>query len=606
MRCLLRSSLMFSLVYLLALVPASSAASLTPKSAAGFRDSVGVNTHIAYYDTAYGDWSKIVQRLDELGIDHLRDSAYANPAPEWHDWNVRYDQAVELAAAHGKRFDFLMGSPGFSGGSLEDLAQAVAGPLRPAAEAIEAPNEFDNSGVADWPTELRSYVQALHDRAKGDPALSPLPLIGPSFARGDSPAKMGSVADAVDLGNLHPYTGGLAPTQDHTSHELASAALVSGNHPTMATEAGFHNALSATSGQPPVPEDVAAIYTLRALLEHYDAGIQRTYLYELIDEKPNPAADDAEQHFGLLRNDYSLKPAAIALQNLLSVIGRPGPVDQSHPVDVTVAGDTSGVRQLLLQDGAGHYRLVLWQSASLWDINQRVRTNLPSRSLAVTLPTTAVTAYQPVQSADGHALGVGGGQVQVSLGEDPLVLDFSASGSPAPAGGCQCANQAASSTPAGSTPLAGSAAAGRSTPGATVSSPGPRPLTVLAPMASVSRQVASVTARVASVIHRPNRIMLRLCTRPGVQLRAELGLRPAHRGRFHSLARAHAARSALCRVMVTLPPGARSFTTSRRRGLVVRVSWRAPGGRRRTNVEVALAPSSLATGAHPRSTARRA
>jgi len=581
-----RSSLAFAVLCLLAFVPAASADPVAPRSAAGFRDSVGVNTHVSYFDTAYGDWARTVQRLDALGIDHLRDGAYGNQAPQWHDWNAAYDQAVALAAAHGKRFDFAMGGPGFGGGSLEDLAQAVAGPLRPAAETLEAPNEFDNSGLADWPTQLRTYIQALHDRAKGDPALSPLPIIGPSFAQGGSTTRMGSLADAVDLGNLHPYTGGQAPTQAHVSQELASAAIVSGDHATMATESGFHNAMRASSGQAPVPEDVAAIYTLRTLLEHFEAGIQRTYLYELIDEKPNPAADDPEQHFGLLRNDFSLKPAAVALQNLLTVIGRPGPSDQSRSVDLTLAGDTSGVRQLLLQDGPAHYRLLLWQSGSLWDVNQRLRAHLPSRSLAVTLPATAVTAYQPVQSSDGHALSVNGGRVQVSLGEDPLVLDFSAPASPvaAPAGGCGCSTPGASSAPVASPTAA-----------ATIGAPGLGPAAPLTPLASVTRQVASVTAGIASMSrprtslsHQDSQITLRVCTPRRARLRAELGVRHGHRGRFRSLAAVRAVRSAGCQVTVTLPATGGAVPASAGRRLLVRVTWRAHS-RSRTARVVALA-----------------
>ncbi|MGC8715248.1 MAG: PA14 domain-containing protein, partial [Leptodesmis sp.] len=45
----------------------------TAKPAASFIDSIGVNTHIRYYDTAYGNYSLIKQRLQELGVKHIRD-----------------------------------------------------------------------------------------------------------------------------------------------------------------------------------------------------------------------------------------------------------------------------------------------------------------------------------------------------------------------------------------------------------------------------------------------------------------------------------------------------------------------------------------------------
>jgi hypothetical protein len=73
-------------------------------SAFALRDSIGVVTHIVYYDTAYGDWDKIVWRLWELGVGHVRDGVYANPG--WRDWNERYYRAVEQAASLGIKFDF--------------------------------------------------------------------------------------------------------------------------------------------------------------------------------------------------------------------------------------------------------------------------------------------------------------------------------------------------------------------------------------------------------------------------------------------------------------------------------------------------------------------
>jgi hypothetical protein len=52
------------------------------------------------------------------------------------------------------------------------------------------------------------------------------------------------------------------------------------------------------------------VYTLPTLLEHYKAGIRRTFLYELIDYWPDPGEADAEKHFGLLRPRLSLPDAA--------------------------------------------------------------------------------------------------------------------------------------------------------------------------------------------------------------------------------------------------------------------------------------------------------
>ena len=318
------------------IVPSAAGADrVTPKSASGFRDSVGVVTHAVYYDTAYGDWSKVVARLRELGVTHVRDGLYANESPEWKDWTERYYRAVDLAAFNGIRFDFGVGQPGARIGTLDQLLNVAAGRLRHAVEAFEAPNEFDKYvGGRRWPERLADYSRKLYRKVNAHPTLRSVPVVGPSFATVGGPGRLGNQRAWMDVGNVHPYTGGRSPDPFHLRTELVRASAVSGNKPVWATEAGFHNALRARSGQPPVSESAAAVYHLRTFLEHYRNGIERTYAYELVDEKPEPGLRDPEQHFGLLRHDMSRKPAFTALKNLLTAVGSgDGRVPAPSPAD---------------------------------------------------------------------------------------------------------------------------------------------------------------------------------------------------------------------------------------------------------------------------------
>jgi hypothetical protein len=107
-----------------------------------------------------------------------------------------------------------------------------------------------------------------------------------------------------------------------------------------------------------VTEAAAAAYVPRDYLESFAAGARRAYLYELADEKPDPAGTDSEQHFGLLREDLSPKPAFATLQQLLADIrSSPGDGDR-RPVAVQAAAD---VRSLLLDRPDGSRALVLWR-----------------------------------------------------------------------------------------------------------------------------------------------------------------------------------------------------------------------------------------------------
>src|SRR5918995_1744175 len=136
-------AVLLAAVGLAAVAPAANAETVRPRSAAAFADSVGVSTHIVFYSSAYGDWPRVVDRLHELGVRHLRDGVYGNPSAQWRAWNERYYRAVELASARGMRFLFGMGSPGSQTGSIDELAEVVAR-FRYAADGLEAPNEFDH------------------------------------------------------------------------------------------------------------------------------------------------------------------------------------------------------------------------------------------------------------------------------------------------------------------------------------------------------------------------------------------------------------------------------------------------------------------------------
>ena len=418
---------------------------VTPRSAAAFRDSIGVQTHVAYFDTPYGDWSSVVSSLDQLGVDHLRDGAYVTTNAGWND---RYRQDVELAAAHGMKFDFGMGDPHWGAGSLDQLIDLVGGPLRNAVDALEAPNEYDifHAG-ATWPAELRDYEQQLYSKAKADASLHSLPVYGPSLVLGDSAAKLGSLSDDLDRGNIHPYTGGQAPSEQRIRDAFSTFGSVWGDKPVVATEAGFHNAMSATQGQPPTPEDVAASYLLRTYLEHFRAGIRRTYAYELIDERSDPGLVDPEQHFGLLRNDLSEKPAFVALKNMIADIGRLGDVT-ARPLDYTLGGDTTGVRQLLLQKTDSTYTLALWQSASQWDTTTRQKIDVADRDVDLTLPAEAsVSVVRPTRSSDATVIGTRT-RVALKVPAGPILVELAFHGS-LPAGGGGTGSKPGGSTGSG-------------------------------------------------------------------------------------------------------------------------------------------------------------
>jgi hypothetical protein len=402
------------------------AAEVEPRSAAAFRDSVGVTTHIVYFGTAYGNWPRVVDRLRELGVGHVRDGVYANPAPQWRAWNERYYRAVELAAAHGIRFAFGMGRPGSETGTIDQLLGVVGGRLRHAAAALEAPNEFDRFvGGPRWPARLAAYGRELYRKAKARPSVRSLPVIGPSLTAPGAALRLGDQRRWLDAGNIHPYTGGLSPGPPHLRSELGRIGAVSGRKPVWATEAGFHNALRARVGQPPVSEAAGAVYLLRTFLEHFRAGIPRTYAYELLDEQREPARRNPEQHFGLLRSDFSRKPAFVALRNLLALMGPATPPGRLRPLRMTLERGPRDLRSLVLQRADGRHLLVLWRLAPVWNREARRPLRVAPRRVSVRLPAArAVRAAHPVADAAPAPLRLRRDGVRVRVGASPVVLEI--------------------------------------------------------------------------------------------------------------------------------------------------------------------------------------
>lgn len=416
----------------LILAAGAQARTVTTASSESFRNSIGVNTHIVYFDTPYSDWSRIVSELQSLGVTHLRDGVYANPAPSWHDWNQRYYDDVEYAAAHGLKFDFGMGEPGFRAGTLDQLAKVVSGPLRNAVEGLEAPNEFDHFGaVRNWSQALATYDRALYEAVKHNASLRSLPVIGPSLMGAKSPAELGNQAKWLDLGNIHPYTGGQAPTATHTESELARAARVAPGKRVWATEAGFNNALRApvtAADQPPVSEHAGAIYTLQTVLDNYKSGIARTYLYELIDESADPGNAAPEEHYGLLRSNFTPKPAFTALKNLLELVGSGAPSGAAKPPTVRLTG-SSDVNELELEHSDGTVSLVLWRSDSVWSTTRRRSLNVRPVGVRVALPAhSRVRRADPIASASSSAVRLLRGGAVIHVGADPIVLQITRGG----------------------------------------------------------------------------------------------------------------------------------------------------------------------------------
>ena len=192
---------------------------------------------------------------------------------------------------------------------------------------MKRPNEYDQRHDEHWAATLSSFLTRLDRSVKSDSVTSRFPVIGPSLTRPDSFVKLRGVCN-FDYANLHNYFSGRNPgtpgwgsnAYGSISWNLSNVSALCAGKPVITTETGYQTASAMKQG---IPEEIAAKYVPRVFLEQWRRGIQRTYLYELIDLPPGrPSGDSA---FGLLRSDYSPKPSYSALKSLLNLLADPGP-----------------------------------------------------------------------------------------------------------------------------------------------------------------------------------------------------------------------------------------------------------------------------------------
>ena len=377
-----------------------------PVDARAFVDTIGVNTHLFYVDTSYGNYSMVRRRLRELGVRHIRDGF--DPGRT----RVFFKRVNDLGRAGIKStlIACRVEPPGTSWTIyVKDAKTKVARSL----DALEGVNEPDLVAAGtDWIGAARGCQRRMHDQAKATTFGPPLrvPVLGPSIQAPDI-QRLGDISDRADGGTIHPYPGGLSPSRPGVYGYVPQVASVRAYHfggapaPVHATETGYHDAMNTTDSHPPTSQRAIATYMPRLFLEHAKAGITRTFAYELVDERPDPALADVELNFGLFESDWSPKPSARALSNMITLLDSPRRSPRarlryslSQTEDRDGPGPRGAVDDMLLQKADGSYWLALWQDSRVWDENARADIANPSSPVRVKLERTmTLRSYRPTR-----------------------------------------------------------------------------------------------------------------------------------------------------------------------------------------------------------------
>ncbi len=284
-----------------------------PLQADSLVDTIGVNVHLNYMDTAYADFDGIVKpRLQELGIRYVRDGSPSYQAAQNpnHTYVYRHNQLAGI----GIRTLFIFDPRILLPSQAVDTIQAVQNVI----DAVEGPNEMDqNTHVTynglPFPDGLRNYQNDLFIAVKNNPATSHLPVVMASLS---SPDKADLIVppgtppiESADYANMHSYTGHFLPCNSWDWYTSRTRQVC--DKPIFATETGYHNAVlhdpeNGGLWMHGISELAAAKYISRLFFKYLKRGVKRVYLYELINEIQDDV--DPERNFGLLRNNGSPNP----------------------------------------------------------------------------------------------------------------------------------------------------------------------------------------------------------------------------------------------------------------------------------------------------------
>lgn len=397
--------------------PPTKSGTMPAKSLQEFRNGVCANVHWNFLDTPYnGSFTALKNALVDLHITCAR--AMWSPGESWHTTRLK-----DLAAV-GIKHSLLIDDE-FYDDSAEDRAAADADSSGhvSAAEALdylmdvapetvlqlEGPNEelFDSTQCA---ASLQN-AQDVWAAKQADSRLADIPFIGPSAAQSTQYSCLGDISAITDAGNIHSYPGGLSPEATTAgSSSLQSwmqnaRAVVGEQAPVVATETGYHTAINYGGGHSPVSETADGKYTSQLNFAYQRAGVQRAFKYELVDEFNNPALDDLQSNFGLLRNDLSQKPAYVSLNNVMDLLA-----DDTQatliPLDYSVSGAPATFKQYLLQKSDGTHWLAMWNDISVWNGT----TDLTPSDVNVTLTlgtAKTIKTYRPYTSASAASTTTG-------------------------------------------------------------------------------------------------------------------------------------------------------------------------------------------------------
>ena len=346
---------------------------------ATFQNSIGVNAHVEYQDGLYNNGPNVLADLQYTHVSYVRDGIPV-PTPDSNGfvWASGGVPEMQFLMKNGIKFD-LIADPAQSVQTnvqqLDLLERAYPGMI----VSVEGPNEINNAGIsqAAATTFQRQFYSAVH----ADPLLKGVAVL--DFTGGVNET---SLVGQADITNTHPYpANGVQPyarlQQDFAADYSGQAETL----PKQITETGYDTLT--------VNDNVQGEGDLNALVDAAGQGVQRTYLYQLLEAYPN-FFTDTDTEYGMFRyEDNSPKPIADALHNLATQI----PADSLSAPRTVTAGFypalNSQSHALALTASNGDVYLLLDNEQPFWNASSHMETDVPVTTQYISIPGYAMTGF---------------------------------------------------------------------------------------------------------------------------------------------------------------------------------------------------------------------
>lgn len=394
--------------------------------ASAFLDSIGINTHMMnkWGGNAYADVGRVEWQLNYIGVKHIRDCFCDDYGTE---------TLKKLSADIGTRVNL------WANGAIYDRVIAGVKANPKIIDSVEGANEADAfpqnfQGLTGVQAGVALQKKFFAD-VKGYAATASVPVNSLTVIRNESLPIIGDISPYVDRTSSHiyPQWGGYNGELPYPYIQILTKKMnaMAPGKPSIITEGGWW-----TKPHPRgVTEAVHAKYTLNYLLDAYKQGVVRTYLYELLDEYPDPDGQKMDNHFGLFRYNGSAKPAAVALHNMTTILADAGRIISPGKLSYAVDGMPATGYQLLMQKSDGTYVLALWNDARIWDNgNLKERLVAPVQvMLNLGVQASTLSVYDPLVGVSPTLTKTNIAGLTLSLPDHPIFVFIKPVGAAPPA-----------------------------------------------------------------------------------------------------------------------------------------------------------------------------